>query len=375
MAHVPSYIEKKALWFYRDEVRDCAIYDALGKSERNSEIAHILSRLSSMENEHIDFWKRFLKKLGVNFREYRYPRYKLFFVKIARRLLGLPLLIRLFERGEETVIKEYQSFLSKSNMDREDMEGLHKIVIDEILHEEYFSNQLLSMSGNLESIRDIFYGMSDGLVEVLAAVAGLEPVVKVPILVAAGGLVVGISGTLSMAIGAYMSTKAHVEIEKRQSERVAREIEFATEDEKIHRLKSLLTDMGFEGNYVEEAARSIAKDQKNAVDFFVRNKLGRSMESTENPGKAGIQTGIFYLIGSAFPILPFAFIGGIVGLIFSVIAVAIAQTVASTVIALSSDTPVLKKILETVGLTLGASAATFILGNILFYFLHLPALP
>lgn len=375
MLSLDSSALKKARWFYRDEVRDCAVYEALGRSERDPKLSEILIKLSSMEKQHITFWKRFLDKSGEPPREYRYPPYKLLFIRLARRILGLPLLIRVFEKGEEDVIKEYQQFLSGKHLDKEDMQELHKIVVDEILHEEYFSNQLLSMSGNLESVRDIFYGMSDGLVEVLAAVAGLEPVVKTSILVAAGGLVVGISGTLSMAIGAYMSTKAHIEIERMQSDRVAREIELATDEEKVQRLRTLLTEMGFEGSYVEDAARSISRNEKNAVDFFVRNKLGRSVKSSEKPRKAGIQTGLFYLIGSAFPILPFAFIGGTLGLIFSVISVALAQTVASTIIAVSSGTGVMRKIGETVGLTLGASAATYVLGTLLFYFLHLPAVP
>ncbi|MEM3851751.1 MAG: VIT1/CCC1 transporter family protein [Methanomassiliicoccales archaeon] len=370
-----STVARKALWFYKDEVRDRTIYEAMSQSEKDQSIRDILSKLSSMEEEHAKYWKQFLSRLGVNNIEYRYPAYKLFGIKIIRKLFGLPLLIRIFERGEDTVIREYQRFLMEKGIKGEELAGLQKIVRDEVIHEEYFSNQLVSLKGNLESVRDVFYGMSDGLVEVLAAVAGLEPVVKTSILVAAGGLVVGISGTLSMAIGAYMSTKAHVEIEQRQSERVAREIEMASDEEKVRRMKELLLSMGFEGDYVEDAAKSLVKEKKNAVDFFVRNRLGRSMESNERPGRAGIQTGLFYLIGSAFPILPFAFIGGTVGLISSVIAVALAQTVASIIIAVSSDTGITKKIAETVGLTLGASAATFVLGTLLFYFLHLPAVP
>ncbi len=366
---------KKALWFYRDEVRDCTIYGALGKSEQNEETGRYLAQLGEMEKGHAVFWKSFLSGLGVENISYTYPRYKLLFIKLVRRLFGLPMVIRIFERGEENVIAEYREFLLESGIGKEDADRLHGIIVDEILHEDYFANQLVSMSGRLESVRDVFYGMSDGLVEVLAAVAGLEPVVKTPVLVAAGGLVVGISGTLSMAIGAYMSTKAHMEIEKRQSDRVAREIDLVSHEEKVTRLKGLLQDMGFKGEYISQAAESIASEGENATDFFVRNKLGRSRESSENPRKAGLQTGLFYLIGSAFPILPFAFVGGTLGLALSVIAVAFAQMTAASIIALSSDTSILRKVGETVGLTLGAAGATYILGTLLFTLLRLPSIP
>ncbi len=366
---------KRALWFYRDEIKDCTVYGELGRTEQNEETGKYLLQLSEMEKGHAVFWKGFLAKLGAGEVSYRYPSYKLLFIKFIRKIFGLSLVIRIFERGEENVIREYREFLQSGGLEKHDSEQLHRIVIDEILHEDYFANQLVGMSGRLESVRDVFYGMSDGLVEVLAAVAGLEPVVKTHVLVAAGGLVVGISGTLSMAIGAYMSTKAHMEIEQRQSDRVAREIDLVSHEEKVGRLKELLHDMGFKGDYTEDAARSIASEGNNATDFFVRNKLGRSRESSENPRKAGLQTGLFYLIGSAFPILPFAFIGGLVGLAFSVIAVVLAQMTAATIIAISSDTSIFRKVSETVGLTIGAAAATFIIGTLLFTFLKLPTIP
>ncbi len=372
---VTDEVVKKALWFYRDEVKDAEVYSSLGAKEQDSKRGRFLKELGEMERNHADFWKDFLQKRGVGNLDYRYPSYRRKFILLLRRIIGLPMVIRLFERGEEAVIKEYSEFLTTQLIDEEQRKKLHSIVTDEILHEEYFATQLSGMSNRLESIRDVFYGMSDGLVEVLAAVAGLVPIVKTPVLVAAGGLVVGISGTLSMAIGAYMSTKAHVEIGRRQTDRVAREIELVSVEERIERLKSLFKNMGFEDAYINEAAESMARNGNVSTEFYVRNKLGRSTVSEENPRRAGLQTGLFYLIGSAFPILPFAFVGGITGLILSVIAVAAAQTAAATVISLSSDTSVLKKVLETVGLTLGAAAATFILGNIMFALLHLPAVP
>jgi len=366
---------RKARWFYRDEIKDSTVYSQLGKKEKDEDIRLFLTRLGDMERGHAEFWRAFAARRGMSDIHYRYPGYRLLLVRLIRRLFGLPMVVRLFERGEENVIREYREFLRLNELDVSESKRLHDIVIDEVLHEEYFSSKLTGMSDRLESVRDIFYGMSDGLVEVLAAVAGLEPVVKTPILVAAGGLVVGISGTLSMAIGAYMSTKAQNEINSRQADRVAREIEVVGPQERVERLKELLGEMGFRGDYIEEAARSIASDQQNATDFFVRNKLGRSRNLKENARRSGIQTGIFYLIGSAFPILPFAFVGGLFGLALSVVAVAFAQMTAATIIAISSDTSVLRKVTETVGLTLGAAAATYVLGNLLFLFLRLPAVP
>ena len=50
-------------------------------------------------------------------------------------------------------------------------------------------------------------GMNDGLVEVLSVSVGLAGVYGNPFYVALGGLIVGIGGVLSMAIGVLISVR------------------------------------------------------------------------------------------------------------------------------------------------------------------------
>ena len=50
------------------------------------------------------------------------------------------------------------------------------------------------LKGNADKVRDAIYGMSDGLIEVLASVAGLTGVFINNVYIAVGGIVFGASG-------------------------------------------------------------------------------------------------------------------------------------------------------------------------------------
>jgi predicted membrane protein (TIGR00267 family) len=163
--------------------------------------------------------------------------------------------------------------------------------------------------------------MSDGLVEVLASVSGLAPVLLKSIFVAMGGIVVGISGSLSMGIGAYLSVKAQKD--------------FGESKSRVDKIKQEIR-----GENVE-----------------------KNVENYGNPLKSAINTGLFYIIGAIFPILPFFFIGGISALVLSFLLVVIAQSVTSIIISILSGTPILRSMVRTVVLTVAAAIGTFLIGN------------
>jgi len=78
---------------------------------------------------------------------------------------------------------------------------LDDVLKDEIAHEY----TLMSQEFRVESVRDVIYGVSDGLIEVLAVVSGFSGAFTSSLIVAVAGMIVGLSGALSMAVGAYLS--------------------------------------------------------------------------------------------------------------------------------------------------------------------------
>ena len=123
-----------------------------------------------------------------------------------------------------------------------------------------------------------------------------------------GGIIVGISGTLSMAGGAYLSSKSY--------------------------------------NLVEE------------------EKKGTS--TTNSPFKDAAYTGIFYFLGSLSSIVPFAAgLSGFAGILAAIIIVSIVLILASAVIGIVSKTSIKRRSLEMLTISFGAAFVTIILGIIL----------
>ncbi|MEM0152024.1 MAG: VIT1/CCC1 transporter family protein, partial [Thermoplasmata archaeon] len=158
---------------------------------------------------------------------------------------------------------------------------------------------------------------------VLSSVAGLAPVLLIPLYVAIGGLVVGISGSLSMAIGAYLSVKA--------------EKDYNDSKKRLNDMKSEITG----------------------------EKMVEEKTYYSNPLRSALDTGVFYIIGAIFPIIPFLILKGVDAVFMAFLLVICAQSITSIIISLLSDTPIIKSLLRTVLLTITAALATYTLGNII----------
>ncbi|MDP8011249.1 MAG: VIT1/CCC1 transporter family protein [Thermoplasmata archaeon] len=309
--------------YYKGELKDHYVYDKLSKIEKNPELKESLKNLSKVEKEHSLFFSLLLKSNNIKVEGIRLRKSSIYFSIFLRYILGLSLTLKILERGETEAIKKYMDYLKNSDLDENQRRILKNIINDEIFHEDFFEESEEKIAKRTEKIRDAVYGMSDGLVEVLASVSGLAPVLMKSIFVALGGLVVGISGSLSMAIGAYLSVKAQKD--------------YSNSQVKLERIKS------------EIKGEEIKKED----------------ESFSNPLSSAINTGLFYIIGAMFPIISFFFIGGIEALILSFILVIIAQSTTSIIISLLSGTPILKSALRTVSLTIIAAVGTYIIGNVI----------
>jgi len=309
--------------YYLGEMKDHEVYARLSRLERNNELKNSLSNLSRVEREHAKFFSQLLKKQGINVENEKVSKVLISFSIFLRYILGLSLTLKILERGESDAIKKYIDYLKNSDLDENDKKLLKNIIIDEMFHEDFFEESEEKVAKRTEKIRDAVYGMSDGLVEVLASVAGLAPVLLKSIFVAIGGLVVGISGSLSMAIGAYLSVKA--------------QRDYSDSKVKLERIKD-----------------EIKGEKKNEEE-----------ENFSNPLSSAINTGLFYIIGAMFPILPFFFLGGIYALVLSFSLVVISQSVTSIIISILSGTPILKSLFRTVTLTVLAAIGTYVIGNII----------
>lgn len=316
-------LEEQAKQFFGDEERSNQVYQYLAQREKNPQHHQELLRFARMEKEHAAFWEEVLKKRGKSVSP---P--KTFFIKwlfsFLKLFLGYRFVNRVMEVAENKTIKKYYLLADHPGLTEEEQQRLREIIQDEILHETYFGE---TREGIEENIRDIFLGLNDGLVEILCAVAGFSGLYNESRWIALSGLVVGLSGTLSMAIGTYISVKNQKDVK----------------------------EMGFFRMRVLK-------------ELFQTGTL--PPPPGEHPLRAGVLTGMFYLLATFIIIFPFFILSQpLVSLGISVLFAILVWGVSGIIIALSSGLTLGKKIGEMLLTGLGAAAITYTFGDLLNRFI------
>lgn len=178
--------------FQKNEITECRIYGRLARATRNRANARTLERISREEMAHYRYWQK-LSGLAV-----KPGRLKVWLYYLIARTFGLTFGVKLMERGEGGAQLKYSEVARR-------LPDVHRIVQDEQRHEQ----QLLALLDEdlLKYVGSIVLGLSDALVELTGALAGLTFALRDTGLVALAGLVTGIAASFSMAASEYLSTK------------------------------------------------------------------------------------------------------------------------------------------------------------------------
>lgn len=311
MSEESRYIIRKEKEFFKDEYTDHFVYMSLLKSEKHRGLRALLEKMAAQEQRHMMSWERLLNKRGVFPRAPMFISLRVVGFRIMRRFFGTAFMTKVLERNETNGIEEYSDAIKGDVAHSSMAKAIREILKDERGHQRELMKEIEAYEGSLEYIKSIVFGLNDGLVEILAAVAGLAALATTSSVVIAGGIIVAVSGTLSMAGGAYLASKSQ--------------------------------------NIVSKA---VERD-------------GKMKTKTGEPMKDAYYTGVFYFLGALVPILPFIFgaksyLGIALAMIFDIIVL----TVASIVIAVVSDTSVKRRTFEMIAISIGAALVTIVIGTI-----------
>ena len=334
---------------YKEELFDSEVYLELGEKESDPVAKAFLFRMAEMEKKHASIWKEISEKRGIRIGKLGIKdKLMIKFYGIIRKVLGLELTLRLLESNEENDIEKYNELAKSEELDKNEREKMREISIDEAVHEEMLTTI------KAKDVSDFVYGISDGLIEVLAATSGIAGAVSNPLVVALSGLIVGISGTLSMSIGAYLSTKSEKEINEHKREKVKIQ-KLVDRGEVSKKLSQILSELGIK----DKIAQNISPQLVDVAEDIIAPKVD------ESPLKSSAVTGLSYIVGAIIPIIPyFLRLGGMLGLITSYVIAGISIFLVGFMIGLLSDVNPKKKGLEMMGLGIGAAIVTHLIGQL-----------
>ena len=174
----------------QDEITECHIYRLLAERSRGKN-REVLNRIARDEEAHSAFWKS-ITKVDVAPR-----RRSVMWYSLLARTLGVVFSVRLMERGEDLAQEAYEKL--------EHIEGVTAIIRDEEAHEQALIDMI--SEEKLDYAGSIVLGLSDALVELTGALAGLTFALQSAKVVAMAGFITGFAASLSMAASGYLQGK------------------------------------------------------------------------------------------------------------------------------------------------------------------------
>jgi len=180
-----------------------------------------------------------------------------------------------------------------------------------------FEKQHRSVGGN--AIRAAVLGGNDGLVSNFSLVMGVAGATASNEGVLLAGLAGLLAGSLSMALGEWISVKSSQELYENQMQVEKEELEMNPEGEEKE-LSLIYMARGISEPQAEEMAKEVFKNKTYAHEVLVKEELGLDMEELEGSAiEAAISSFILFAIGAFIPVFPFLFFDGFQAIIISVI--------------------------------------------------------
>jgi VIT1/CCC1 family predicted Fe2+/Mn2+ transporter len=308
--------ERKALLNTAKKIHSYKLMQAMGyerlvKKARDQRTKQLLADISANEFKDSEYWsERIQEWIG----EYEKSARASFMNQRVGLMMGI-----LGTRGffEWAIIAEDESVeelaIQAGNMsDVATSEEWTRIASDERLHIERIKKEVLGMEGwemgGGGGVRDVIFGANDGLVSILALVAGVYGAIaeSYPILIA--GIAGAVAGAISMGAGAYLSSKSDKEVTEKEGERKGIRKKGTPEEEREELVRFYLA-RGFKRQEAEAVASRVSTGMELTSEYTIGEEIGLTSEEAWPPIKAAAFTGLSFAIVSLIPILPFAFMG------------------------------------------------------------------
>ena len=190
---ISEELRQTLLAYQKNEITEHQIYRRLAQRVKLPENRRVLEDIAQDELRHYHAWR---SHTGQDVAPDRWKAWKYYWIS---RIFGFTFGVKLMERGEKGAQESYGQL-------RGVIPGAAAIMRDENQHEAallgLLDEEVLRYTGSM------VLGLSDALVELTGALAGLTLALQNTKLIALTGSITGIAAALSMGASEYLSTKA-----------------------------------------------------------------------------------------------------------------------------------------------------------------------
>lgn len=155
-----------------------------------------------------------------------------------------------------------------------------------------------------DTIREVVFGLEDGMVSTFGAVTGIAAATQDHFTVVLAGLIVIGVESVSMGVGSYLSSKSERAVDERKLQEERQELKQFPEEEKQE-----LIDMYRKDGWSDTLSEHMAEEAAQNKELFLKEMAYRELkvfpDKKEEPLKNGVVMGIAYIIGGAVPLVPY----------------------------------------------------------------------
>ena len=160
---------------------------------------------------------------------------------------------------------------------------------------------------DLNRLREVMFGMQDGLVSTVALVNSVALATKNTDYVIVAGLTGALAGVFSMAAGSYLGSRAEQDVQRSEMEKEAREIA-QNPAEEMAELVEVYRIEGYSADEAYRMAERVAADSDLWLKTMAEKELGLTPNSEADPIKDSAVMGASFFIGGLIPVAPFFFL-------------------------------------------------------------------
>lgn len=157
------------------------------------------------------------------------------------------------------------------------------------------------------NIREIIFGVEDGVVSTLGALTGIAIATNNPFTVVISGIVIISVESISMGMGSYLSNQSVHEVKDRKLQEESLEIEEFLEKEKEELFVFFCQD-----GWPEKLAREMAETASKNKDLMLKEMAFRELLLIPNKFQNSFHNGLImfcsYVIGGIVPLFPYFFL-------------------------------------------------------------------
>ena len=352
------------------EVDGAALYHALAQIEDERELATVYTRMAEAEERHAEIWRARLRDAGVTADSMQPGWRTRVLIALARRF-GPGFILPTVTQREQADSERYR--------DQPEARGA-RMAADERSHARLFraiGEQTAGLSGGAvarlegrhrsgggNALRAAVLGANDGLVSnasLVMGVAGAELAGQSILITGLAGL---LAGSLSMALGEWLSVQSARELFEHQIG-IERDELLAAPDEEAEELALIYQAKGLPADQARDLGQRLVQDPQAALDTLAREELG--VDPAELGGSAwvaAITSFLLFSAGAIIPVLPYFFTAGTSAVIISVTLSVIGLFIIGAAITVITGRNALFSGLRQVLFGVTAAAITFGIGRL-----------